>query len=529
MEELVILDLIDPNPYQPREKEDPEHVQKIADSIAADGLMQVPVGRRVGDRVQLAFGHSRLAAFKLLAAKGYSAQMPVYVRDLTDEEMFRMGIGENLARKDLTPLEEARAMARYRDEFKKTSAEIGGLFGGLSDSAVRNKIRLLELPEDIQAQMAQSPISELAARELVTLYDLPEDFRKRAEENWQYGYEGRKPSDIVHKALAGEAAEEIHGKISRIIASMGRDLSAAPWKHDQLFAGEGIVGLCKGCQHRIQRDKAMWCIGPRACYGEKNRLWEQEYLTRASLTSGVPIYEGQYRTEFSNWNETDKEALEIAKSSHCENLRLKYEKGAGENYSEKTPEGYPDAMFVCQKRMGYCTCLEGVRIREEMTRRGDPGVATEAESTPDELKVLARQERQRKRQDAIELKAILEDVTKRLAEGLEQNNRATWARLIRALTWNSNVKPETPVWEIRAMVAEHLAERIYSTTIDSPNLKYAFQRYNEALKEDGLEEMVTHLFDEDIPETVSTETVDDHIESEFRRPDHAEQPGLDNQ
>ena len=64
--ELIPLAAIKPNPYQPREREDQEHVKKIALSIAEQGLLQVPVGRRVNGHVELAFGHTRLAAFKWL-------------------------------------------------------------------------------------------------------------------------------------------------------------------------------------------------------------------------------------------------------------------------------------------------------------------------------------------------------------------------------------------------------------------------------------------------------------------------------
>lgn len=175
MQVLMNLSQIDPNPYQPREREDPEHVKKIALSIAAQGLLQVPVGRRVGDRVQLAFGHTRLAAYQWLLAvqpnsdlAGDWAQMPVELRELTDLEMFEQGITENLARKDLTPIEEARAMRRYKDDFGKTSVEIGSLFG-LSDSAVRNKMRLLDLPDETRVLLDQGGISEGTARKLLTL------------------------------------------------------------------------------------------------------------------------------------------------------------------------------------------------------------------------------------------------------------------------------------------------------------------------------------------------------------------------
>jgi ParB/RepB/Spo0J family partition protein len=182
----IELERIDPNPWQPRQGEDPEHIRQVAESIVAQGLMQYPVGRAVPvdpqgrkpPRIQLAFGHTRLAAHRLIAETGlgkldeseraYYRKMHVVVRPLTDNDMFEMGIAENVSRKDLTPIEEARAMKRYRDEFKKTSAEVGKLFG-LSESAIRNKIRLLDLPEDAQQHLAAGEITEGTARNLLTV------------------------------------------------------------------------------------------------------------------------------------------------------------------------------------------------------------------------------------------------------------------------------------------------------------------------------------------------------------------------
>jgi ParB/RepB/Spo0J family partition protein len=175
MSELFTLNQILPNPYQPREREDPEFVEKIALSIAQQGLLQIPVGRRKNEHIELAFGHTRLAAYKWLAdmqpqnsIPGDFSRMPVEVRDLTDLQMFEMVIRENIERKDLSPVEQGRAMLRYREEFGKTSAEIGVLFG-LSESAVRNKMRLVDLPELVQKQLATGQITEGQARELLTV------------------------------------------------------------------------------------------------------------------------------------------------------------------------------------------------------------------------------------------------------------------------------------------------------------------------------------------------------------------------
>jgi ParB/RepB/Spo0J family partition protein len=220
MEELVFLDLIDPNPWQPREREDPAHIESLAASIKTDGLMQVPVGRKMGERVQLAFGHSRLAAFKLLRLQrmdnGYM-RMPVVIRELTDEEMFRQGIGENLARKNLTPIEEALAMTRFRDDFHKTSEEIGKLFN-MGDSGVRNKMRLLKLPEDLQNCLRRGEMAEGVARELLAVCELPEDARLAAEEQDEF----LKPSEIIEAAKSGSNQKSIAEMVSRFMQHIGK-------------------------------------------------------------------------------------------------------------------------------------------------------------------------------------------------------------------------------------------------------------------------------------------------------------------
>jgi len=187
------LDQIVANPYQTRQAEDPADVARLAESIAQVDMLQTPVGRwDPGDHgvVELAFGHTRLAAHRALAAEGAVSrvtglafdEMPVDVRELTDLEMFELAVRENLDRKDLTPIEKARAMAMYRDQFGKTSDEIGALFG-LSGSAVRNKMRLLELPAAVQNLVQAGEIQEGAARRLLALNRIaPQAIEKVAED-----------------------------------------------------------------------------------------------------------------------------------------------------------------------------------------------------------------------------------------------------------------------------------------------------------------------------------------------------------
>lgn len=179
--EYFDIGLIQGNPYQPRELLDVEHIRRLADSIRADGLLQIPVGRYPVDpafaahEVELAFGHSRLAAFKLLAAEDQAyCTMPVDIQDLDEEAMFRTAITENLQRRDLTPIEQAKAMLVYRQVFGKTSAEIGALFG-IHESAVRNKMRLVELPEMAQQALEEGKLTEGGARKLLSLKGVVKD------------------------------------------------------------------------------------------------------------------------------------------------------------------------------------------------------------------------------------------------------------------------------------------------------------------------------------------------------------------
>jgi ParB/RepB/Spo0J family partition protein len=207
MSKIFDLNVIDHNPYQLRESEDPEHVKKLALSIARDTMLQIPMGRKWGSHVQLAFGHSRLAAYKFLRDTGNQGFdfMPVEIRLLDDQQMFELGVKENVDRKNLTPIEEAKAMLIYRDQFGKTSEEIGKLFGNLSDSAVRNKMRLLKLPADIQKCLSTGEMLEGAARAMLPLLDLNELERLAAEEQDEYV----KPSEIIELARIGTGQKRI--------------------------------------------------------------------------------------------------------------------------------------------------------------------------------------------------------------------------------------------------------------------------------------------------------------------------------
>jgi ParB family chromosome partitioning protein len=186
---LIRLGAIDPNPYQVRQAEDPVAVAELAVNIEKNSLLQSPTVRQIplsphnqALRYQLAFGHSRLAAYKLLTGQekaGYD-HLPCYVRDLDDLQMFELAVAENIKRRDLNPIERARAMQTYMDKFNKTSAETGKFFA-CDEATVRGSVRLLGLPEAARAKLSSGEITVGAARALLTLQRIaPEDEIGRA-------------------------------------------------------------------------------------------------------------------------------------------------------------------------------------------------------------------------------------------------------------------------------------------------------------------------------------------------------------
>lgn len=181
----VPLHLILDNPYQPRTTDNAEHIKSLALSIAADGLLQVPTVRELNDGTyELAFGHSRRKAFEWLNQnweteglpnryEGYW-KMPINVEALSDEDMYRQAVSENVQRRDLDPIELAKSMTVYRDLFEKNSDEIGALFG-MNGATVRGLMSFLGLPQGWQDALSKGIITQGVARAALSLQKIAPD------------------------------------------------------------------------------------------------------------------------------------------------------------------------------------------------------------------------------------------------------------------------------------------------------------------------------------------------------------------
>lgn len=159
------IELINPNPYQPRIDIRPEELVELSDSIREHGVIEPLIVTKKDDQhYDLIAGERRLRAAKLAG----STTIPVVVKEASPQQMLELAIVENVQRSDLNPLEEAMAFEQLAKLFDLTHDEISKKMG-LSRPAVANKIRLLSLPEEIRRGLLEGKISEGHARALLGL------------------------------------------------------------------------------------------------------------------------------------------------------------------------------------------------------------------------------------------------------------------------------------------------------------------------------------------------------------------------
>jgi len=160
----IYLDDIIPNRFQPREVFDERALKELAISIKEHGVIQPIIVRRVNGKYEIIAGERR---YKASALAGLT-KIPAIVRDLDDKESSKVALLENLQRKNLNPIEEARTYQKILEIDQMTQEELAKTMGK-SQSAVANKIRLLTLPEEIQSALLKEEISERHARSLLNV------------------------------------------------------------------------------------------------------------------------------------------------------------------------------------------------------------------------------------------------------------------------------------------------------------------------------------------------------------------------
>ena len=162
----IPIDLIEPNPFQPRMNFAPEAMQELAESIRTFGLIQPITVRRKGNKYQIISGERRYRA-SIMAGMD---MIPAYIRDASDQGMLEMAIVENIQRENLDPIEVAMSYQRLIDECHLTQEQMADRVGK-KRASVANQLRLLKLPAKVQHDLKVGLVSVGHAKVLLGVED----------------------------------------------------------------------------------------------------------------------------------------------------------------------------------------------------------------------------------------------------------------------------------------------------------------------------------------------------------------------
>lgn len=165
---IPIEDII-PNRFQPRLSFDDDSLKELAESIKEHGIIQPLILRRLGDKYEIVAGERRYKAAKIAGLDS----VPAIITTMDDKKSAEVSIVENVQRKDLTAIEEARSYKALLDKGYLTQDELARKMG-LSQSAISNKLRLLSLSTNVQEALLKGQISERHARSLLQISSLDE-------------------------------------------------------------------------------------------------------------------------------------------------------------------------------------------------------------------------------------------------------------------------------------------------------------------------------------------------------------------
>lgn len=326
----VPLTQIDDNPYQRRQ--DYGDVAALADDIRARGLLQVPRGRLLFDgepqtemqtrraleangpgwpagqsfRVQLAFGHRRLRAYRVLAETlgGHWTAMPVYVEALDDDAMLDAVWSENQHRSDINPIEQAELLAEKLERARAAGGNQATVAAewGLDRSTIANKVRLLDLPADVQQALRERRLSERQALALLSVAGLAERLNGAAvqwNDNGPIAWRIPSPETYITRVVAEPdktTSDDIRKYVAEAAKHAGRALPelVATTPVDDARV---VQPLCKGCPRRLDQ----WCLN-RPCIEVKQHAIASTIARAKAAELGLPYSDDPKHFEwFGPW------------------------------------------------------------------------------------------------------------------------------------------------------------------------------------------------------------------------------------
>lgn len=370
---LIPVDLIDPNPNQPRQDFDPEQLGELAASITEHGVIQPIVvepwyihglSESPEEEVEPRYSHGsstvteiryilhdgerRLRAAKLAGL----TEIPAYIVEpgANAQELLIRAVVANVQRSDLSPIELAKSYQQLADQ-GLSDAKIAKAVGK-SRSAVANARRLLNLPIERQQQLADGKLSERQALALVPLHQLPAAVQKRLADDYNSKRLLTEPEKYT--------SDEIREKFKRAILNIS--VSFDLFKPDDPFAADipGIVQpTCPGCVSYVEAGPA--CLDAE-CFVAKSNAYKIGRLEEAHQLTGCGFIDPDFNLpwdDYSQFYSKNDLILAHAQSINCPNLRLRYT-----NYKNKPiADGVdPHILLICHHpNKKKCACEQSLK------------------------------------------------------------------------------------------------------------------------------------------------------------------------
>ena len=201
-ETLLNINKVEPNPNQPRKRFNEDKLQELADSIKVHGIIQPLVVQKENDRYIIIAGERRWRAARLAGVK----EVPVVIRDFTEQELYEVALIENIQRQDLDPIEEANAYSNLIKEHHLTQDEVAERVSK-SRVAITNSLRLLKLDQRVQQMVIDELLTGGHARALISIED-PEEQYNLANRIFDEKLSVRETEKLVKKILHPKAVVE---------------------------------------------------------------------------------------------------------------------------------------------------------------------------------------------------------------------------------------------------------------------------------------------------------------------------------
>ena len=220
--QFIELELIRPNPYQPRKTFEEERLNDLASSIQQHGILQPIVLRQTVQGYYIVVGERRFRASKLAGL----TEVPAIIKELSDEDMMELAIIENLQREDLNAIEEAESYKKMMTDLNITQQEVARRLGK-SRPYIANMLRLLQLPKNVAQMVQHGALSSAHGRTLLTLKDaskIKKTAKKAAQESWSVRYLEEYVNGLVSKDISMKLDKETKGSKPKMIQQQERFL-----------------------------------------------------------------------------------------------------------------------------------------------------------------------------------------------------------------------------------------------------------------------------------------------------------------